>query len=122
MKKILVVEDDEFLANAYRVKLTKTGFDVRIVADGEAALSSLEEFAPHLMLLDLVIPKKDGFAVLEEIRASKKWHSLPVLIASNLGQKEDIERGMSMGANDFVIKSDFTLDDVVKKINGVLGE
>lgn len=121
MKKILVVEDDEFLANAYRVKLTKAGFDIRIASDGEVALTLLESFVPDLVLLDLVIPKKDGFAVLEEIRANKKWQNLPVLIASNLGQKEDIERGMRLGANDFVIKSELSLDEVIKKIHGFVG-
>jgi|SRR3989344_5857912 len=121
MKKVLVIEDDEFLANAYRVKLTKAGFDIQIAGDGEAALSALESFAPDIVLLDLVIPKKDGFAVLEELRANEKWKQLPVIIASNLGQKEDIERGLKLGANDFVIKSEYSLDDVVKKINGFIG-
>lgn len=122
MKKVLVIEDDEFLANAYRVKLTKAGFDIQITGDGEAALAALESFVPDIVLLDLVIPKKDGFAVLEELRSNEKWKHLPVIIASNLGQKEDIERGLKLGANDFVIKSEYSLDDVVKKINGFIGE
>src|SRR6185295_12837886 len=109
MNKILIVEDDKFLANAYRVKLTKSGFDIRIAYDGEEALSLIDEFNPELILLDLVLPKKDGFTVLEELKKSSKWQSIPVIIASNLGQSEDIDKGMKLGANGYIIKTDLSL-------------
>lgn len=120
MKKILVVEDDIFLLNAYRVKLTKGGFEIKTATDGNEALAALKDFVPDLILLDLVMPGKDGFAVLEELKVSPKWTKIPVIIASNLGQKEDIEKGLKMGAADYIIKSDISLSDLTGKINRIL--
>lgn len=117
MKKILVVEDDTYLANAYRVKLTKSGFEVDNALDGEEALVKLADFYPDLILLDLVLPKKDGFSVLETIKANQNWKDIPVIIASNLGQKEDIEKGMKLGAKDFYIKTDLSLNNLIEKID-----
>jgi DNA-binding response OmpR family regulator len=120
MKKILIVEDDKFLSSALRVKLTKSGFEVKNASDGEEALRIVAEFSPDLILLDLVMPVKDGFAVLEELKAHETWKQIPVIIASNLGQKEDIERGMKLGATDYVVKSDLSLDTLIEKINSRL--
>lgn len=120
MAKVLIVEDDQFLTSAYRVKLTKAGFEIVIAADGDEALAILTKETPDLILLDLVLPKKDGFEVLEELRANEKLKNIPVLIASNLGQKEDIDRGKSLGATDYIVKSDMTLDDLVNKINSLI--
>ena len=119
-KKILVVEDDKFLSSAYKAKLTKAGFEVVMALDGEEATTALTTFTPDIILLDLIMPKKDGFAVLQEIKASDKWKNIPVIVASNLGQKEDIDRGMALGAKDFIIKSDLSLDDLIKKINSLI--
>lgn len=120
MKKILVVEDDKFLANAYRVKLTKAGFETKITTDGDEALASLATFSPDLILLDIVMPKKDGFLTLQELKNKDSWKSIPVILASNLGQKEDIEKGKALGADDFVIKSDLSLNQLIEKINYLL--
>jgi DNA-binding response OmpR family regulator len=120
MQKILVVEDDKYLSGAYKVKLLKMGFDVRTAADGEEALTVLTEFVPDLILLDLVMPKKDGFATLEEIKKNDKWKSIPVLIATNLGQKEDVDRGMKLGAVDYMVKTDTSVDDFVNKVKSIL--
>lgn len=117
MKKILVVEDDTYLANAYRVKLTRSGFEVKNAFDGVEAMDMLKTFTPDLILLDIVMPKKDGFTTLEEIKANEKWKNIPVILASNLGQKEDRERGMQLGATDFFTKTDFTLNNLIQKIN-----
>jgi len=119
-KKILIAEDDHFLANAYRVKLTKAGFEVKITSDGEEAIKALSDFFPDLILLDLVMPVKDGFSTLEAIKNNEKYKKIPVLIASNLGQKEDLDKGIKLGADDYVVKSDLSLDDLVMKINGLL--
>ena len=120
MKKILIVEDDTFLSNAYRVKLTKAGFEVKNAFDGAEALELLQTFTPDLILLDIVMPKKDGFATLEELKSNEKWKNIPIILASNLGQKEDMDRGMQLGASEFFIKTDFTLNDVIKKIDSML--
>jgi DNA-binding response OmpR family regulator len=120
MKNILVVEDDKYLSGAYRVKLLKMGFDVRTASDGEEALAVLKDYKPDLILLDLIMPVKDGFATLEEIKKNDEWKSIPVLIATNLGQKEDIEKGMKLGAVDYLVKTDTSIDDFVNKIQGIL--
>ncbi|KKU63132.1 MAG: hypothetical protein UX87_C0033G0005 [Candidatus Amesbacteria bacterium GW2011_GWA1_47_16] len=121
MKKILIAEDDKFLANAYRLKLSKLGFDVRLATDGQEALNILKDFIPDLMILDLVMPNKDGFAVLEEVKSRPDTKSVPVIIASNLGQKEDIDRGLKLGAADYIVKADVAISEIVDKINAVLG-
>ena len=120
MSKILVVEDDKFLANAYRVKLEKLGFEVKIAMDGEEGLVFAAEFVPDLILLDLVMPKKDGFTVLQELKADEKLKNIPVLVASNLGQKEDVDKAKELGAVDFVIKSDESLSSIVDKMRRYL--
>jgi len=120
MKKILVVEDDTYLANAYRVKLGKAGFEVKNAFDGDEALSLLQTFIPDLILLDIVMPKKDGFATLQEIKSNEKWKNIPIILVSNLGQKEDREKGMKLGASEFFIKTDFTLNDLIQKIDSMI--
>lgn len=120
MKKILITEDDKFLASAFRAKLVKAGFEIKIVGDGEEAIEALETFTPDLILLDLVMPKKDGYAVLQDLKAEPKWKSIPVLIATNLGQKEDVDRAMKLGADAYIVKSELALGELVKKINLLL--
>ncbi len=120
MAKILVAEDDKFLANAYRVKLNKAGYEIKIVSDGQEAIDSLETFTPDVILLDLIMPIKDGFVVLEELKKNDKWKNIPVIVASNLGQKEDIDKSMALGAIDYIVKSQMPINDVLVKINNVL--
>jgi two-component system, OmpR family, alkaline phosphatase synthesis response regulator PhoP len=122
MKKILVAEDDTFLANAYRVKLTKAGFDVRIVGDGQETINSLGTSVPDLIILDLIMPVKDGYTTLQELKANPAWAKIPVIVASNLGQKEDLDKTMQLGASDFVVKSDLSLDTLIQKVNTLLGQ
>jgi DNA-binding response OmpR family regulator len=120
MAKILVAEDDKFLVNAYRVKLTKAGYEVQVALDGQQAMDALKTFKADLILLDLMMPVKDGFAVLEEVAKDPALKAIPIIIASNLGQKEDIDRGMSLGAKDYVVKSDLSLDTLIKKIQTII--
>lgn len=122
MKKILIVEDDNFLANAYRVKLTKAGFEVKNAFDGIEAINALQTFIPDLILLDIVMPRKDGFATLKELKENEQFKNIPVILASNLGQKEDMDRGLKLGAVDFFVKTDFTLNNLIEKINILLNK
>jgi DNA-binding response OmpR family regulator len=122
MKKILVAEDDKFLANAYRVKLTKSGYEVKIAADGEEVIRNLSDFNPDLIILDLMMPKVDGFAVLREVRSNDSWNKIPILVASNLGQSEDIVKATKLGAIDYIVKTDLTMKKMVEKIRHILGE
>jgi len=119
--KVLVVEDDSFLVGAYRAKLAKEGFEVQVATDGEEALNALKLFTPDIILLDAVMPRKDGFATLEEIKKNDAWKNIPVIMASNLGQQEDVDRAMALGATDFITKSNMSIGDLVNKINSTLG-
>jgi DNA-binding response OmpR family regulator len=121
MKKILVAEDDRFLSNAYRIKLTKMGYEVTVMSDGDQVMKYLKDNTPDLILLDLIMPIKDGFDTLNEIRAQTKFKKIPIIVASNLGQGEDIKKATEMGATDYIVKSDLSLQELVEKINSYLG-
>ena len=118
--KILVAEDDVFLAKIYAMKLEKYNFQVIVVSDGQQVLDYLHTDIPDIILLDVMMPVKDGFTTLEEIKKDSKWAKIPIIIASNLGQKEDITKGQQLGANDYIVKSDTSLDSVVQKILALL--
>ncbi len=120
MVKLLIIEDDRFLASAYRVKFTKAGFDVRMASDGQEGLTALSQFHPDAVILDLVMPVKDGFTVLAEMKSSPDFRNIPVIVTSNLSQKEDIDKVKGLGAVDFVVKSDVSLDSVVAKVKAVV--
>jgi CheY-like chemotaxis protein len=122
MKKILVAEDDKYLANAYRVKLSKEGFEVLIASDGAEALKLLETNIPDLIILDLIMPVKDGFTTLAEIMENPTLKLIPCIVASNLEQKEDITKAMSLGAKDYIVKSESSMEDILNKIIGVIGK
>ncbi len=120
MKTILVAEDDVFLANAYRVKLEKEGFTVHISSNGKDALDFIQKNHTDLVVLDLIMPIMDGFTVLKEVKSNPDTKNIPVIIASNLGQKEDIEKSKELGATDYILKSDISIKDLVVKIQSYL--
>ncbi len=122
MAKVLVVEDDKYLASAYQMKLSKAGFTVDIAGNGDEALADIRLSRPDLILLDLVMPVRDGFSVLEELKKSPLNSKIPVIISSNLGQKDDLERAMKLGALDYIVKSDTSLDMIIQKINKAITE
>jgi len=121
MTKVLVAEDDKYLSQAYKLKLSKSGFEVRMAGDGDEVLMILNDFSPDVILLDLVMPNRDGFATLEEIKKNEAWKKIPVIVASNLGQAEDIEKATKLGAIDFVVKSDLSMESLLKKIEKTVG-
>jgi DNA-binding response OmpR family regulator len=124
MKKILLVEDDPFLIDIYQKKLKDSGFKVEVAKDGEKALEILKEKNFDLMLLDIVLPKIDGWKILEEIREMKKekkdLEKMKIVIWSNLGEKEDVKKGLSLGATSYLIKANFTPSEVVREIEKLL--
>jgi DNA-binding response OmpR family regulator len=122
MKKILVAEDDKFLSNAYRIKLSKLGYEVTVVSDGDQVMVHLRDNTPDLILLDLIMPVKDGFDTLKEIRVQSKFKKLPIIVASNLGQGEDVKKATELGATDYIVKSDLSLQELADKINSYLGK
>jgi len=115
-RKILIVEDDGFLIQMYATKLEMEGFKVVAAIDGEKALRLIKRELPDLILLDLLLPKKDGFQVLEELKRDEAVKNIPVVVLSNLGQKEDIDRCFELGAKDYLIKAHFVPSEVIAKI------
>jgi Response regulators consisting of a CheY-like receiver domain and a winged-helix DNA-binding domain len=113
---ILIVEDDKFLLKLLETKLQKEGFGVQTAENGVQAIEILKTSRPTLILLDLILPEKNGFEVLAEIKASPETHDIPVLIISNLGQDTDIARGKELGALEYFVKSDISVNDLVKHI------
>lgn len=116
MPLILVVEDDRFLVKAIEAKLAASGFEVGVARDGEEATDFLKKKTPDLMLLDLIMPKKNGFEVLEDMNANPAWKKIPVIILSNLGQESDQKKGVELGAIDYVVKTKFSLQQIVDLI------
>lgn len=110
---ILLVEDDQFLQRMYTQKLTKEGMEVITAGDGEKALALLAQKIPDVVLLDIIMPKKDGFAVLAALRENPAWKAVPVILLTNLGEAEDVKRGRQLGANDYLIKAHFLPSEVV---------
>ncbi|MDP4009058.1 MAG: response regulator [bacterium] len=121
MAKILIVEDDKFLRELITQKLGKEGYDLVEGVDGEEGVSQAKKESPDLILLDLILPGIDGFEALTQIKADEKTSKIPVIILSNLGQKDDIERGLKLGAQDYLIKAHFTPGEIVGKIKSILG-
>ena len=119
-KLILVAEDDLFYAKIYETKLTSEGFDVEVVPNGEEALKHIDERKPDLLLLDLIMPIKDGFQVLESIKNNDKYKDIKVIVLSNLGQEEDIKKAKSYGVNDYLVKADISIQDLIKKVYDTL--
>jgi CheY-like chemotaxis protein len=121
MNKILIVEDDRFLSKLLSRKLHDTGYAPVSAYDGDEALAKAQSEKPDLVLLDLIIPGKDGFEVLARLKADPATSAIPVIVASNLGQPEDIVRVMSQGAIDFISKVNSTPDDIVSKVGAFFG-
>jgi len=119
-KKILVVEDDKFLRELIVQKLIKEGYDIAEAVDGEKGLKNIKDEKPDLVLLDLILPGIDGFEVLAKMKEDVAMAQIPVIILSNLGQKDDIERGLKMGAVDYLIKAHFTPGEIIEKIKTAL--
>lgn len=121
MKKILLVEDDKFLRELMTKKLFSMEYDVVSAVDGESGLAMIKESKPDLVLLDLILPGINGFEVLERAKKDPETASIPIIILSNLGQKEDIDRGISLGAADFLVKAHFTPQEITNKLKIILG-
>ncbi len=117
-KKILLAEDDKFIARAYQDGLTRAGYEVVSAVNGQEAIDKIKSEKPDLVLLDLIMPKKNGFEVLEEIKADQTL-KMPVIILSNLSQDSDIEKAKELGAVDYIVKSNFSMKEVIKQIEKV---
>ena len=120
-KRVVVVEDDEHISKVYEIKLAKEGIAVILARDGEEAVAKITAEKPDLVILDLMIPKKDGFGVLEDIKKVPELAQIPVIVLSNLGQKSDQDRALALGANEYLVKVDYPIQEVIDKVKGYLG-
>ncbi|MEK7146444.1 MAG: response regulator [Patescibacteria group bacterium] len=120
LKRVLVAEDDMFLNKVYALALQKEGFEVEFVKDGTETLTAIARQKPTLLLLDLVMPVMDGFAVLEKLRANPETKELKIIVLSNLGQDDDMKAIEQYHVLDYVIKSNTHINEIVEKIKKVL--
>ncbi|MFC1701077.1 response regulator transcription factor [Patescibacteria group bacterium] len=114
--KILLIEDDEFIVRAYKDSLEQENLEIVTALDGNEGLEKAKAENPDLILLDLILPNKNGFEVLKELKMNDQLRKIPVIILSFLGQKTDIQKGKELGAIDYLIKTDFSLKQVVDKV------
>ena len=119
-KKILLTEDDEFLSSLIKNRLQRDGFEVEVAKNGDEVLSILKNFKPDLVLMDIILPGKFGFDVLEEMRADPRFSRVPFMVISNLGQESDIARAKSLGAIDYFVKARVMIDDLINRIKSFL--
>ena len=118
--KVILIEDEEMLSNMYEAKFIKEGFDIKKALDGETGLKLIQEENPDLVLLDIIMPKLDGFSVLRKIKEDPKNKNIPVILLTNLGQDEDVKKGNSLGASGYLVKANMTPSQVVDKVKEFL--
>lgn len=120
-KYVLVVEDDPFYSKIYKTKLAKEKIESQIVSNGNEALKAVKELVPGLILLDLIMPGKDGFETLAELKSDPVLQGIPVIVLSNLSQEEDIQRIMDLGAAEYLVKANVPIQEVIDKVKHNLG-
>lgn len=117
---ILLIEDDTFLASIYQKKFEMEGLRMSVADQGEKGLQDAKKKRPDLVLLDILLPKMDGFSVLEKLKADPVTRAIPVILLTNLGQKDDVEKGLQAGAADYLIKAHFKPSEIVERVKQVL--
>ncbi len=120
--KVLIVEDEESLAQMYAAKFKREGFTVAVAPDGVSGLELARKEKPEIILLDIILPQKDGFMVLKELKEDNKTKGIPVIMLTNLGQDEDISRGKKLGADDYLVKASLTPTQLVDKVKDFLNK
>ncbi|MDD4989773.1 MAG: response regulator [Candidatus Pacebacteria bacterium] len=121
LKSILLVEDDPFLIDIYSQKFKKSGFEIRAAETADKAFEMIKEKIPDLILLDIVLPQIDGWSILKKMKADKALSEVKIIVFSNLGQKEEVEKGLNLGAVKYLIKAQYTPLEVVKEVSNLLG-
>lgn len=122
MAKLIIVEDDPFLLSILTEKLKEAGFDIETAADGEDGLNKIKSGSFDVILLDMVLPKIDGFKILEELRADKQTQKIPVIVLSNLYDKNNIDKAVLLGAKEYIVKAYNTPEEIVLKIKSFLAK
>lgn len=119
-KKVLIIEDDSFLQGLEAGKLEKEGYQVITASSGEEAMKKITEPNIDVILLDLILPDFDGFEILKKVRTIETLKDIPVVVFSNLSEEKAINKSKELGATDFMVKSNFTLDELIKHMNDIL--
>ncbi|OGY87790.1 MAG: hypothetical protein A2233_02130 [Candidatus Kerfeldbacteria bacterium RIFOXYA2_FULL_38_24] len=119
---ILLVEDDEMLHTMYTQKFTKEGYEVKSAYNGAEGIELAEQYQPSVILLDIIMPKMDGFVALKKLKKNEATKHIPVILLTNLGQEEDIRKGRELGATDYFIKANHTPAEVVEKVKEVMSQ
>jgi DNA-binding response OmpR family regulator len=114
--KVLIVEDDRYISKMYQLKLSLDGMETAVAENGRIGVEKIKEFKPDVVLLDILMPEMDGFEVLKTVKSDPETKDIPILILSNLGQEDHIEKGLSLGAIGYIVKSQYTPSKVVEKI------
>lgn len=117
---VFIVEDDAMLLDMYKMKFEGEGFTVTTATNGRLGLDALQSKTPDILLLDVMMPEIDGFAVLTELKKNPQWKDIPVILLTNLGQDSDVKKGLALGANDYLIKANLTPAQVVEKVKTLL--
>jgi len=120
MNKILIVEDEEFLIRALKDNLEAERCVIDIATNGDEAIKRIQKNRPDIILLDLLMPKKDGFHVLKEVKKNPEWKLIPVIVLSNLGGDAEIKRALEIGADDYFVKSQHPIEEVLEKVKEYL--
>jgi len=120
-KKILLIEDEEIMIDLLQRKLTQEGYEVSIAKDGVEGLEMMKEMKPDLILLDIVMPNKNGFEVMEEIQADETLKDILIIVISNSGQPVEIDKAKKLGARDWLIKTEFDPQEVIEKVRKQIG-
>ena len=118
--KVLIIEDEEMLVNMYISKFEKEGFETEKALNGKKGIDKTKKVKPNIILLDIIMPEMDGFMVLKELKADPATKKIPVIMLTNLGQDEDIEKGNKLGAKDYLVKANLTPAQVVNKVKETL--
>lgn len=119
-KKVLIIEDEESLAQMYQTKFEYEGYEVVVATDGSEGIEKAKKEKPDIILLDIILPKKDGFMVLKELKADKLTASITVIMLTNLGQDEDMAKGKKLGAIDYLVKANLTPAQLIDKVKKYL--
>ncbi len=119
-KKVLLVEDEKMLAEMYATKFSMEGYGVEKAFDGAQGLELAKSVNPDIILLDVIMPKLDGFATLKQLKADPKLKAIPVIMLTNLGQEDDLKKGKELGATDYYVKSNHSPSEIVDKVKAVL--
>lgn len=120
--KVLIVEDDQFILKAMKLQFETASYLVKTASDGEEALNTLKSWTPSAVILDILMPGKNGFEVLKEIKSNPKLKGMPVIIASNLNQEKDINQGIDLSAAEYIVKSDLSLSDLVRQTTNYINK